>query len=138
PYEVDQITDTMPFDTVIIVDAGAVTLAETVASIRRAKQVVAFGDPVTQTPAAFRTRIEEPHERLEPDAAELEQLHDASALARRGDLLHTLTLTRSYRAGGEALAELVNRRFYAGKIESFPWAGTFLGHGSLRLDHVEG
>src|SRR5690606_2979041 len=69
PYEVDQITDTMPFDTVILVDAGAVTLAETVGAIRRAKQAVAFGDPVTQTPAAFTTRVEEEQSREEPDAA---------------------------------------------------------------------
>ena len=64
-------------------------------------------------------------------------MHADSVLARLGTLLPTLALTRSYRAGGEDLAELVNRRFYAGKIESFPWAGSFLGHGSIRLDYVE-
>ncbi|HQG70887.1 MAG TPA: AAA family ATPase, partial [Rhodoglobus sp.] len=48
----------------------------------------------------------------------------------------TLTLTRSYRPGGEDLAELVNRRFYGGRIQSLPWAGSFLGHGSLALDYV--
>ncbi|MHA6670287.1 DEAD/DEAH box helicase [Homoserinimonas sp. A447] len=138
PYEVDLISDAMHFDTVIIVDAGAVTLAETVGAIRRARQTVAFGDPVTQTPAAFSTRIEEEPTELHPDSEELDALHADSALARLGTLLPTLALTRSYRAGGEDLAELVNRRFYAGKIESFPWAGSFLGHGSLRLDYVEG
>jgi hypothetical protein len=136
PYEVDQISDAMHFDTVVIVDAGAVTLAETVGAIRRAKQTVAFGDPVTQTPAAFTTRIEEEPTELHPDSEELDSLHADSALARLGTLLPTLALTRSYRAGGEDLAELVNRRFYAGKIESFPWAGSFLGHGSLVLDYV--
>ena len=48
------------------------------------------------------------------------------------------TLTRSYRAGGEDLADLVNRRFYGGKIDSLPWAGTYLGHGSLTLNYVSG
>jgi hypothetical protein len=138
PYEVDQISDAMHFDTVIIVDAGATTLAETVGAIRRAKQTVAFGDPVTQTPAAFTTRIDEETDERHPDSDELDALHADSTLARLGTLLPTLALTRSYRAGGEDLAELVNRRFYAGKIESFPWAGSFLGHGSLRLDYVEG
>jgi hypothetical protein len=122
----------MHFDTVILVDAGAVTLAETVGAIRRAKQTVAFGDPVTQTPTAFTTRIDEESAEVHPDSDELDALHADSALARLGTLLPTLALTRSYRAGGEDLAELVNRRFYAGKIESFPWAGSFLGHGSLR------
>lgn len=63
-------------------------------------------------------------------------MHEASTLARLGALLPTLTLTRSYRPGGEDLAELVNRRFYGGKIASLPWAGSFLGHGSIALDYV--
>lgn len=140
PYEVDLITDSMPFDTVILVDAGATTLAETVGAIRRAKQTVAFGDPVTQTPSPFRIGLaDEFTERDDADAADddLDETHADSALARLGTLLPTLALTRSYRAGGEDLAELVNRRFYAGKIESLPWAGSFLGHGSLRIDLVK-
>lgn len=142
PYEVDRITDSMPFDTVIVVDAGATTLAETVGAIRRARQTVAFGDPVTQTPTPFQITLtgETVAEIAEStDAASdesLDETHADSTLARLGTLLPTLALTRSYRAGGEDLAELVNRRFYAGKIESLPWAGSFLGHGSLRLDLV--
>ena len=53
PYEVPSIVDSMPFDTVILVDAGATTIAENAGAIRRAKQVVAFGDPVTQSPEPF-------------------------------------------------------------------------------------
>jgi hypothetical protein len=34
------------------------------------------------------------------------------------------------------LADVVNRRFYGGKISSLPWAGTFLGHSSLRLHYI--
>ncbi|MCU1509395.1 MAG: family ATPase [Glaciihabitans sp.] len=136
PYEVDQITATMPFDTVILVDAGATTLAENVAAIRRAKQVVAFGDPVTQSPAPFGIAIRDDDESSPTPAVDPDELHDSSALALLGGLLHTLSLTRSYRAGGEDLAELVNRRFYGGRIESLPWAGSFLGHGSLTLDYI--
>jgi hypothetical protein len=136
PYEVDQIVDTMPFDTVIIVDAGATTLAENVGAIRRAKQVVAFGDPVTQTPAPFDIAITDAPVAVHHSDDTRDELHANSALARLGGLLPTLTLTRSYRPGGEDLAELVNRRFYGGKIESLPWAGSFLGHGSLALDYV--
>jgi hypothetical protein len=135
PYEVPSIIDTMPFDAVILVDAGATTLVENLGAIRRAKQVVAFGDPVTQTPSAFEVALGDvttlsSHEELDDDA------HESSALARLSSLLPTLTLTRSYRPGGEDLAELVNRRFYGGKILSLPWAGSFLGHGSLALDYV--
>lgn len=135
PYEIDQVPATVPFDAVILVDAGATTLAENAGAIRRGKQVVAFGDPVTQTPARFRIAVGDAD--AEPDEDD-EELHAASALARLGALLPTLSLTRSYRPGGEDLAELVNRRFYGGKILSLPWAGSFLGHGSLALDYVEG
>jgi hypothetical protein len=138
PYEVPSIADTMPFDAVILVDAGATTIAENVGAIRRAKQVVAFGDPVTQTPAAFEVAIGEQTQHPAPAADEetLERLHDDSALSRLGQILTTFSLTRSYRPGGEDLAELVNRRFYGGRIQSLPWAGSFLGHGSLAMDFV--
>ncbi|CAN5342387.1 hypothetical protein BH11ACT5_BH11ACT5_08930 [soil metagenome] len=138
PYEIDEIIDTMPFDTVILVDAGATTIAENAGAIRRAKQVVAFGDPVTQTPAPFEIAVTDPTLTATAESTEdsRDELHANSALARLGELLPTLTLTRSYRPGGEDLAELVNRRFYGGRIESLPWAGSFLGHGSLALDYV--
>ena len=140
PYEVASIADSMPFDTVILVDAGATTVAENVAAIRRARQVVAFGDPVTQTPMAFTVAIDDARAGATPpvipDEETLDALHADSALARLGALLPTLALTRSYRPGGEDLAELVNRRFYGGRIQSLPWAGSFLGHGSLSLEYV--
>ncbi len=137
PYEVDDIVETMPFDTVLLVDAGAITVAEAAGAIRRGKQIVAIGDPVTQTPAPFEIAVGELAVDAEPASADSRDgMHADSALARLGALLHTLTLTRSYRPGGEDLAELVNRRFYGGKIQSLPWAGSFLGHGSLTLDYV--
>jgi hypothetical protein len=142
PYEIAGLTDRMTFDAVLLVDAGATTFAENVGAIRRAKQVVAFGDPVTQTPSPFETGITEVGVDSEREAADsdisVDALHADSALARLGELLPTLTLTRSYRAGGEDLAELVNHRFYGGRIDSLPWAGSFLGHGSLTLNYVAG
>jgi hypothetical protein len=136
PYEVPGIADSLRFDTVVLVDAGAMTIAESLGALRRSKQIVAFGDPVTQTPSAFEIAVSD-GEQAERTAEELEELHAASALATLGTLLPTLTLTRSYRAGGEDLAELVNRRFYSGRIDSLPWAGSFLGHGSIRIDYIE-
>ncbi len=198
PYEIDQVSDTMPVDVVVLVDAGATTIAENVGAIRRARQVIAFGDPVTQTPAPFRIGLDEgeespvavaypsrfgmpvrPVKTEEPEVveeaeAEVESdseaeldtspsaaarpaadaddeetpeeaaaeaaetdLHGRSAFAQLASVLPTLSLTRSYRAGGEDLAELVNRRFYGGRIDALPWAGSFLGHGSLSLDYIE-
>ncbi|BDZ55736.1 hypothetical protein GCM10025870_28090 [Agromyces marinus] len=141
PYEVPAIDDAIRFDAVVLVDAGATTIAENLGAIRRANQVVAFGDPVTQTPTRFEIAIHDGGDEgaqpalAEPEAG-VDALHADSALARLADLLPTMTLTRSYRAGGEDLAELVNRRFYGGRIVSMPWAGSFLGHGSLGLHYV--
>ena len=144
PYEIDLIDDRIRFDCVILLDAGATTIAENVGAIRRAKQVVAFGDPVTQTPAPFAlgltpgTALATAASLAEADAEAIDDLHARSAFAQLAELLPERSLTRSYRVGGEDLAELVNRRFYAGKIDALPWAGAFLGHPSLSLDYVEG
>jgi hypothetical protein len=138
PYEVPEIDDSIAFDTVVLVDAGATTIAENLGAIRRAKQIVAFGDPVTQTPTLFETGIFDREPAPRPADHGVDAVHADSALARLGELLPTMTLTRSYRAGGEDLAELVNTRFYGGRIVSLPWAGSFLGHGSLGLHYVPG
>ncbi|WP_255447604.1 AAA family ATPase [Schumannella sp. 10F1B-5-1] len=137
PYEVPSISDELAFDAVVLVDAGTVTLAETLGAIRRAKQLVAVGDPVTQTPSPFTTAVLQPDDPARTAPFDVDELHDRSALAQLSSLLPVLSLTRSYRAGGDDLAELVNRKFYGGRIDSLPWAGSFLGHNSLALDYVE-
>ncbi len=136
PYEVAQLPDAMRFDAVLLVDAGATTLVENIGAIRRAQQVVAFGDTMTQTPSRFEISVGTPAE--EETAVVAEELHSRSAFAQLGEVLPTLTLTRSYRAGGEDLTNLVNTRFYDGAIQSMPWAGSFLGHSSLTYEFVPG
>ncbi len=137
PYEVAQLPAELRFDTTLLVDAGATTLVENVGAIRRAGQVVAFGDAVTQSPSPFeiavRTAGDEP---IAAHPVDPETLHQQSAFAQLRAVLPELALTRSYRAGGEDLTSLVNTRFYDGEIESLPWAGTFLGHSSITLDFV--
>ncbi|MBO1900672.1 AAA family ATPase [Leucobacter weissii] len=135
PYEVAQLPDAMRFDTAILLDAGATTLAENLGAIRRSRQVVAFGDAVTQTPAPFEIAVRAPGAEP-PHHSDREVLHARSAFAQLGQVLPELALTRSYRAGGEDLTHLVNTRFYGGEIVSLPWAGTFLGHSSIKLEIV--
>ncbi|WP_426622477.1 AAA family ATPase [Microbacterium sp. As-52] len=133
PYLVPEIPDSVEFDTVILVDAAAINLAEAAPAIRRARQIVAFGDPVTQRPTPFRIAVD-PEESWEAEVP----FDDVSAFERLSGLLPVMTLTRSYRAGGEDLAELINDAFYGGEIVSLPWAGSYLGRGSLTVDYVEG
>lgn len=132
PYDVHEVSDRLAFDTVLLLDAGAITVAEAAGSIRRARQVVAVGDPVTQAPAPFAIAAGE-----RVDDGDVDARHASSALFQLSELLPAMSLTRSYRAGGEDLAELVNRRFYAGRIESLPWAGSFLGHPSIAVDYLD-
>ncbi|WP_217181915.1 hypothetical protein [Streptomyces sp. AC495_CC817] len=133
PYLVPEIPDSVEFDTVLLVDAAAINLAEAAPAIRRARQIVAFGDPVTQRPTPF-------HVAVDPDATWEHEVpfDEVSVFERLSELLPVSTLTRSYRAGGEDLAELINDAFYGGEIVSLPWAGSYLGRGSLTVDYVEG
>ncbi|WP_345803342.1 AAA family ATPase [Microbacterium sp. AZCO] len=133
PYDVPAIPDEPSFDVVVIADAGALCLAESVPALRRARQIVVFGDPVTQKPTPFRVAAGSP-----PDDPEDEPFDETSVFERLAELLPVETLTRSYRAGGEDLAQLVNDAFYGGELVSFPWAGSYLGRGSLSVDYVEG
>lgn len=134
PYEVAQLPDALRFDTVLLLDAGATTVAENLGAIRRADQVVAFGDPVTQTPAPFEIAVRQ-HDADEPETV---PPTEPSVYTQLRHVLPELALTRSYRAGGEDLTSVVNTRFYDGEIVSLPWAGTFLGHSSISLDFVRG
>ncbi|MGC5224813.1 hypothetical protein ACPW96_19785 [Micromonospora sp. DT81.3] len=133
PYDVPLVPDDQPFDVVLIADAAALNLAEATPAIRRARQVVVFGDPVTQKPTPFATATG----RAADENADV-PFDDVSVFERLAELLPVTTLTRSYRAGGEDLAELVNDAFYGGEIVSLPWAGSYLGRGSLAVDYVEG
>ncbi|WP_417555638.1 AAA family ATPase [Microbacterium sp.] len=133
PYEVPEIPDSVEFDAVLLVDAGAVNLTEATPAIRRARQIVAFGDPVTQRPTPF-TAATLADPTWEPEVP----FDDVSVFERLAELFPVMTLTRSYRAGGEDLAELINDAFYGGEIVSLPWAGSYLGRGSLTVDYVEG
>jgi hypothetical protein len=96
--------------------------------------VVVFGDPVTQKPTAFRVSAAIP----DPDEELDEPFDSTSVFERLAELLPIETLTRSYRAGGEDLAQLVNDAFYGGELVSLPWAGSYLGRGSLSVDYVSG
>ncbi|MDY0910911.1 AAA family ATPase [Microbacterium sp. CFBP9034] len=134
PYDVPEIPSSADFDVVIVADAAALCLAEAAPALRRGRQIVVFGDPVTQKPTPFRVAAGFASDAVEPE----EPFDSTSVFERLADILPVETLTRSYRAGGEDLAELVNDAFYGGELVSLPWAGSYLGRGSLGVDYVEG
>lgn len=134
PYDVSNLPQALGFDVVIVLDAGAVTLSEVAVAIRRGRQVVALGDPVTQRPEPFEVGLWSDQS---PSAVDPEALHPHSALGVLSEMLPSHQLTRSYRVTGEDLADVVDRNLYAGQINSLPWAGSFLGLESVQLDIVE-
>ena len=132
PYETHRLPDTVRFDVVVVMDSGTLSVAESVGALRRAPQVVAVGDPVSQTPTDFTLGV-----RVDSDIAEGDQRHEDSLFAALAHLIPTLSLTRSYRASGDELARVVNTAFYGGVQKTMPWAGSYLGHPSLVVDHLE-
>ena len=52
-------------------------------------------------------------------------------------MVPTLSLTKSYRASGDELARMVNTAFYGGLQKTMPLAGSYLGHPSLVVNHLE-
>ena len=142
PYEVHQLPTGVTFDTVIIMDAGSTTIAENAGAIKRATSVVAFGDPVTQNPTPFEisTAVLDkggPEAKystgiIDPTAL----MSNKSTLTELADILPLTTLSRSYRAGGEDLTDVINRRFYGEKISFMPWAGTFLGYKAFNAHYL--
>lgn len=138
PYDLHRVPKRIPFDAVVIADAGAITIAEAAGAISRARQVIALGDSVTQTPSPFDVGISTLGVRPSEELATPDELHAESALSRLGQVLPTRRLTRSYRTGGADLVTAVNDRFYEGRIEALPWAGAYLGHASLTSSIVHG
>ncbi|GAA1421147.1 AAA family ATPase [Agrococcus citreus] len=138
PYDLHRVPKRIPFDAVVIADAGAITIAEAAGAISRARQVIALGDSVTQTPSPFDVGISTLGVRPTEELATPDELHAESALSRLGQVLPRRRLTRSYRTGGADLVTAVNDRFYEGRIEALPWAGAYLGHASLTSSIVHG
>ena len=60
PYDVPLLPEGLEFDAVLLVDAAGICLAEAAPAIRRARQLVAFGDPATQRPSPFTIAITQP------------------------------------------------------------------------------
>lgn len=134
PYDVHHLPHTLRFDAVFVLDAAALRVGETLGALRRAPQVVAFGDPVAQTPRPFTLgmRVEDPAGVVDRDEA-----HDESLFAALRELVPTMKLEHSYRSSGDDLARVVSDAFYGGQGQHVPWAGSFLGHPALALDVIE-
>jgi len=131
PYEVsEELSFERDFDVVIVLDGAGTTLAENLAGVNRAKQIVVFGDPMIAEPDGFDVEWVE-----QLDYSESEHESIFALIARR---FGVEVLRKSYRQKGQLFANLLNREFYQGRLEVEPTADEFEGRSALELVIVDG
>ncbi len=130
PYEVSEELDQSQFDVVLVMDAAGSTVAENLAGLVRAKQIIAFGDPMIADPNGFEVEWQE---ELKPKAPE-----DQSIFAQVSEVYGREVLRKSYRLKGQLFGQLLNREFYQGRLEVEPTAAEFDGKSALELVIVGG
>ncbi|MFM8927564.1 MAG: hypothetical protein ACKOFA_05120, partial [Rhodoluna sp.] len=131
PYEVsEELTFEKDFDLVVILDGAGTTLADNLAGLIRAKQVIVFGDPMIAEPDGFEV---EWVEHLDYSDSDLESAF--SYISRR---FGKEVLRKSYRLKGQLFGQLLNREFYQGRLQVEPTANEFEGRSALELVIVDG
>ena len=116
------------FDCVLILDAAGTTVAENLPALKRANQVIAFGDDAIAAPTGF-----EIESRATPIGREIET---ESAFDQVRRAFGVEVLRRSYRSISWALGDLINREFYQNRIQFVPTAAEYQGEKSFTLDLV--
>lgn len=129
PYAIGALAPGQRFDIVILVDAGAMSVAEAAPAISRGEQVVAFGDPVTDHPTPFV---------ITPDDEVDYGLGPRSILSELARIVPTHAMTMSYRPLGTGLATQISHHLYSGGLRSWPLASTSLGELGLSFITVDG
>lgn len=129
PYEVPSSFDkSQTFDVVMVLDAAGSTIAENLSAIRRAKQLIAFGDDAIAMPTGFE---------IEPKPSALQKPDPASSVFdETRKVFGTEVLRRSYRTTSQTLAALINREFYQNRIGYLPSAAEYFGESNFLLDVV--
>jgi len=131
PYELpDVLLQEKNFDVLIVMDAAGTTVAENLSGVLRAKQIVAFGDPMIAVPSGFEVEWQLA---LKAKAPEAPSIFDVVS-----EVFGREVLKRSYRLKGQLFGQLLNREFYQGRLEIEPTAAEFDGQSALELVIVDG
>lgn len=130
-YEVsEELTAEHDFDTLIVMDAAGSTVSDNLAGIIRAKQIIAFGDPIIAEPDGFTV---EWVDQLDYSDSNLESCFERVASSFDREILRT-----SYPLRGQLFGQLLNREFYQGRLDVEPSADEFEGRSALELVIVDG
>jgi hypothetical protein len=131
PYELPvELLQEKVFDAVIIMDACGTTIAENLSGLMRAKQVIAFGDPMISEPNGFEVEWQLSLKAKAPESP--------SAFDVISSIFGREVLKRSYRLKGQLFSQLINKEFYQGRLEVEPTANEFDGKSALDLVIVNG
>jgi hypothetical protein len=128
PFEAATALRGQRFDVAIIMDAAGSTVAENLAVLRRANQVIAFGDEAIASPEGFEIEA-----RLKPIGREI-QARSIFDAARRAFGFETLRV--SYRASGQTLSGFINREFYQDRIVFEPTPAELDGKKSHSIEVI--
>ena len=134
PFQVArQLNSSEAFDVVIVLDAAGSTVAENLPALRRAGQLIAFGDDAISEPTGFEIEVHaaKPGQTFEQAPVAATSVYQ---LARRA--FGAEVLRRSYRTTGQALSTLINTEFYQNRIDFTPSTNEYFGNRNFNLEVV--
>lgn len=120
------------FDMVIFDEASQITTWDAVGAIARGRQSIVVGDPKQLPPTNFFGRVEAEEEDVELHEKDLPSILDEVAAAG----LPPHQLNWHYRSRDEGLIAFSNRKYYGGRLVTFPAPTT--GGGAVRLHRLSG
>ncbi|NLS08929.1 DUF4011 domain-containing protein [Nesterenkonia sp. MY13] len=123
---------TPSFDTVILLDAETLDVPSALGAVSRAKQVVAFGDPVSGAPKPMIVSAD-------PIAREAEAQVPGSIYQELERVLPTYRLSEVHRGVDQELTQLLSDSLYESRLVRLPDAAQLTGQGRrLRFEQVNG
>ena len=127
PYEAAELIDSAQnFDTVVIADAAGTTVGDNLSVLRRANQVIAFGDPAIGAPDGFTIEVQE--------YAPLRDGGSVSVYQEVASSFGVEVLRQSWRPNGQTLGTLINHEFYQNRIHFIPTPGELFGRSNLSIE----
>jgi hypothetical protein len=128
PFEAPAALTTQRFDVAVIMDGAVSTTAENLSVLRRANQLVVFGDDAIAAPEGFETE-----NRLRSLGSNIESPSIYQVAKNRFGFE---TLRVSYRTSGQTLGALINREFYQNRIVFEPTPEEFEGKKSHSIEVI--
>jgi hypothetical protein len=120
PMALTEFGDDWEADAVILLEAASSSLATAMGALTRAKQVIAFGDPVLGRPQPFQVSVD-------PTATAGALRPLTSAYAALEDVLPVVPLRTMHRGLERTLVRLLSSAVYEGALDAAPHAGELTG-----------